>query len=473
MANKLTYEDCYQIAQKYKQKKDFIKYDTRVYNYAYRHKWLQDYTWLKHIPKKEKLYNQCYEGAKQCQTLNEFQINFKDLYDIAVQYSFLKQFNWLIDNTRYENCYNTAKKYTLLKDFRLQERSAYITALYNNWLDDFTWLQRSNKKSDYKWSIIEYADKYSYENCLEISKQYTTFKEFKENNFICYNKCRRNGWLKDFTWLNNDIQSEYNKLTYEMCYEYAKLCKNKTEMRKKYWSAFRKATLENWFSSYTWFSICNELDNHNYCVYAYEDGENKIVYVGLTKDMERRHRQHKNKIPGKDIFDNVKTHFLSQNKDLPPYKVLIDNLTVEEGQSNKEQWLKTYKDNGWSVLNKFVDNKKLNYVGRHTHKWTKDVCTDIAKKYTNLVDFMLADNYAYQASCRNKWIQEFTWLTKNKNLNRRAISIVEVDDGGNVINRYNSITEATKKCNLTAHTMRNILYFNQKMKNGNFLRKEN
>lgn len=473
MARKLTYEECYNIAKKYVQKQDFITHDAQAYNYAYRHKWLQDYTWLKHIPKKEKLYQQCYEAAQKCKTLNEFKESYKELYDISVKYFFLKRFSWLSNNSRYEHCYNIAKKYTRLKDFRLNDRSAYVIALNNNWLGDYTWLERVNKKTDYKWSKIEYAEKYSYENCLEISKQYRTIKEFKENDFICFNKCRRNGWLKDCTWLDDtDNRGEYNKLTYEECYECAKQCETKSEMRKKYWSAFRKATLENWFPNYTWFNKYNALDSRNYCVYVYEDIDNKTVYIGLTKDIERRHRQHRNLIPGKTVYDNVKTYFLSKNKDLPNYEILTYNLTVEEAQFNKDLWIDIYLHHGWTILNKFKTNRKQTFIGRNTHKWTKEICLERAKKYNTLIDFMLSDNGAYQACCRNNWMQDLTWLTKTNSFNRKPVAILEIDEQGNTVNRYNSITEAVKKCGITLHTMRNMIHFNQKMENGNFLKKE-
>ena len=109
MAKKLTYDECYNIAKKYTQKKDFITHDIRAYNYAYRHKWLQDYTWLKHIPKKEKLYQQCYEVAQKCKTLNEFKESYKELYDISVKY-FFKLFVLILKSIdknaveKYNNC---------------------------------------------------------------------------------------------------------------------------------------------------------------------------------------------------------------------------------------------------------------------------------------------------------------------------------------------------------------------------------
>lgn len=471
MSLHLSYEDCYNIAKKYTIKKDFRLGEPAVYNYAVRNNWLQDYTWLKRASKIEKLYKECYQEAQKYTNVIDFQKQNDKQYQIALKYRWFKQFDWLKDTSRYDYYYQRAQKFTSLKEFRIKDRSAYVTAAQNDWIKDYTWLERKYKKTDYNWSIKEYSIKYTYENCLNIAKQYKTKQEFKDNDLICYNKSQREGWFKDYTWLKNRHRAPYDQLTYSECFEMAKQCQNRTEMQKKFWSAFRKATLENWFPDYKWFTHYNVLDGHNYCVYAYEDDDNKTVYIGLTKDMERRHRQHRNKIPGKDIFDNVKTYFLDQNKELPSYKILINNLTVEEAQSHKEAWLNTYKENGWNLLNKFTAKKKLNYVGRHTHKWTKETCLEMAKKYQTLKDFMLYDNGAYQACCRNGWIKEITWTRRNKTFSTKPIPIVEVDVEGNIINRFESKTEAMKQCGLTLHTMRNALEMNEKLKNGNFLRK--
>lgn len=44
--NKYTYKQCWDCARKYNKKSDFFKNDRQIYNYAYKHKWLDNYDWL-------------------------------------------------------------------------------------------------------------------------------------------------------------------------------------------------------------------------------------------------------------------------------------------------------------------------------------------------------------------------------------------------------------------------------------------
>jgi hypothetical protein len=471
MSLHLSYEDCYNIALKYSVKKEFRLSEPKVYSYAVRNNWFQDYTWLKRSSKIEHLYEKCCQEARKYTNVTEFQEQNNEQYQIAVKYRWLKQFDWLEDTSRYDTCYKIAQKYTTLKDLRLKDRSTYVIAIQNDWLKDYTWLQRKNKTPDYKWSINEYAEKYSYENCFIIAQKYKSIREFKEDNFICYNKCRRNDWLKDYTWLEDDTQGNYQKLTYDECYEIAKQCTSKTEMRETYWSAFRKASDEQWLNDYTWFKSPYMTQKNNFCVYSYEDKDKMTVYIGLTKDIQRRHRQHTTKVPCKDYYDRVKTYFLEQGKELPMYDILSDKLSPEEAQFYESFWIETYKIHGWSILNKAKTGKGKSSLGSYTKKWTKDVCLKKAKKYQTLLDFMLQDNGAYQACCRNGWIKEITWTQRNKTFSTKPVPIVEVDEQGSIVNYFASKTEAMKQCGLTLHTMRNALELNERLKNGNFLRK--
>lgn len=523
MALNKTYDECYEIASRYKTKKEFRLDNESIYGYASRNGWLDDYIWLKRHSKVDELYNICYDCAKKYEykplfienepeqyqialrygwmknfywlkkkseyiydlcyaaakkytSMIEFQENDSELYQLAKTNRFLKEYDWLeVPETRsdsYYRSYEIAQKYTTLKDFRLKEKSTYTWAVKNNWIDDYTWLERHNKKTTYKWSISEYAKKYTYENCVEISKQYKSLKEFKDNDLICYGKCHRSGWLKDFTWLENDIQSSYDKLDYETCYQRAKKCTSKTEMRDKQWSAFRKAKQEGWIYDYTWFNTPHMVDKNHFCVYSYEDRENMTVYIGLTKDMHRRHRQHMIKVPGKENYDRVKTYFILQGKDLPMYDVLSENLTASEAQFYENLWIETYKNHGWKILNKAKTGKGSSSLGSYVNKWPKDVCIECAKKYTTLNDFMLFDNGAYQACCRNGWLDELTWIKKQTERPTGGVRLLEINKNGEIVNHFSSITDARRKLDLTLHGIKRVLYYGDTLKNGNCLKKE-
>lgn len=45
--------------------------------------------------------------------------------------------------------------------------------------------------------------KYSYDDCYNIAKNYTEKGIFREENRYVYDKAYREGWLKDYIWLEN------------------------------------------------------------------------------------------------------------------------------------------------------------------------------------------------------------------------------------------------------------------------------
>ena len=45
-------------------------------------------------------------------------------------------------------------------------------------------------------------------------------------------------------------------------------------------------------------------------------------------------------------------------------------------------------------------------------KWTYEACYEEAKKYTTRTEFHDKNKSAYQVACKNKWIEEYTWLER-------------------------------------------------------------
>lgn len=68
--------------------------------------------------------------------------------------------------------------------------------------------------------------------------------------------------------------------------------------------------------------------------------------------------------------------------------------------ANKNKWMSEFT---W-IKSKF---KPRNY-------WNHDTVTEAAKKYTTKKEFMENDSSAYSLACKNKWIDEFTWLQDDR-----------------------------------------------------------
>lgn len=139
-------------------------------------------------------------------------------------------------------------------------------------------------------------------------------------------------------------------------------------------------------------------------IYGYFDEENKKCYIGLTRQLRKRHGSHKRKIKG--IYDVVMKYFISVGKQLPDPIIIEDNLTAEQAQEREGYYVRYYKNNGYEILN----IAKTGSLGSIPPKWTEDICLLEAKKYNSRKEFEEGNLGAYHASLRNGWIDNYNWF---------------------------------------------------------------
>ena len=84
-----------------------------------------------------------------------------------------------------ETCREESKKYRNRKAFADGCNRAYTIALKNGWLDDYTWLEQSRKPRGY----------WTEERCYEEAMKYISRTDFSTGSRGAYNVARRNGWL--------------------------------------------------------------------------------------------------------------------------------------------------------------------------------------------------------------------------------------------------------------------------------------
>lgn len=139
-------------------------------------------------------------------------------------------------------------------------------------------------------------DVYGY--CESVAKQYNTMYDFYMNRRRCYAKAVKNGWIDNFTWLE----------------------------KGKIWEALL----------------------HLIYVYEVSDGS---VYIGLTKNMERRDRQHRGLIHP-NSKSSLREYCEIKGFEIPKPRILESGLTIVEAQAAEKKWIKKYRDDGINVLNK-------------------------------------------------------------------------------------------------------------------------
>lgn len=360
-------------------------------------------------------YDTCHEEAMKYNSRSEFATNSSASYKVACKNGWLDNYIWFESKHKpngywnRETCLEEAKKYKSKAEFQQKCGSAYVTAKKNGWINDYTWFERP----------VVHNKKWTYETCLEEAKKYKTKTEFRNLSSGAYNVAYKNGWFIDYTWLEdgNKIAVENRrKWNKETCYEEAKKYKSKVEFRKLSSGAYDAAYKNGWLVEYTWFESGLISRRRVYIVYYYIDDETNAVYVGLSNNIKRRHRQHStyNLRHGKVESDIVYKYFHDTlGKDVPEPIILEKNLLSTEAQELERYYVELFAKEGRLVLN----SAKAGSLGAYG-KWTKEMTYEEAKKYQSRLEFEKGNNSAYNAAKRNKWLDDYTWFAQSANISK-------------------------------------------------------
>ena len=217
----------------------------------------------------------------------------------------------------YFNCETEARKYLNNADFRTCSASAYQAAIKNGWLKDFKWLQKERHENGY----------WNYDKCKEEANKYKYSVDFEKGSKSAYTISRQNGWIKDFTWLKRK-QKPIGYWNYERCYNEAMKYKTLIDFWDYSGSAASAARKNGWITEYTWLKTRH--------IYTYEEIREEALKYKTLKD------------------------FYTANK--PLYRV-----------ARRRKWLYTFDwlEKGKNITElvdrcyMYIDNnKKIAYVGR-------------------------------------------------------------------------------------------------------------
>lgn len=300
----------------------------------------------------------------------------------------------------YDRVTEESKKYSTRKDFSHYNCSAYSIACRKGWLNDYDWIEPSKS-----------AKKWDYEACYEEAKKYGSRGDFLMNGKGAYLVACRNKWLDDYYWFSPS--SSAKKWDYSACYAEALKYKSKGDFQANARSAYSVSWKRGWLKDYIWLKRRNR-EGSVYCVYVYEDTENKHAYVGLTCDFKRRDREHRKGTVSKGIrkYDYLYKHF---NGNIPEGRILIDKVTPEDAQYYEGYYAKKYEEAGWILINK----AKTGSLGTGVIKWTKAMCEEEAKKYLSKSEFKSGNQSAYDAARKNGWLKDYIWFKRRKDYNRK------------------------------------------------------
>lgn len=318
-------------------------------------------------------------------------------YNAARKNNWIKDYTWFVRKQHtpytYDEVYEIALNYTCSSDFQKGNGSAYGKARENGWIRDYTWF-----------TVKQHAP-YTYEECFEIAKKYKSRVEFARGAVAPYNAALNHGWLDDYTWFESR-QKPYNYWTKERVAEESKKYKNRGEFHDNCGTAYGKARVNGWLDEFTWLKddridfSSDQID----CVYAYEFEDYNSVYVGrtLAKRVKDRDREH--------LFtDTDAVYLFAKEKGIPvPDMIILETgLTLADGVRKEGEYLEYYKKNGWKLLNR-AKTGGIGLIARN--KWTKRTCREEAQKYKTRGAFAKHSSGAYEVARSNGWLNEYTWF---------------------------------------------------------------
>lgn len=249
----ITLNECIETSKKCKNVTEFRKKHKTVYRKSKEEGWFENFDWLNNKKKKSVQWTrEAVEAeARKYKTVKEWRLNSNGSYSTAVQKGWRKEFDWLerakLNNAIWTEsaCREVAEKCTTLKQYREEYASSYNAALKNGWVSDYTWLEKVNDIQVKEWTR---------EMCEAESKKYTSRSAFYKGCSSAYHKSRIEGWLDDFVWLEPQ-RHEKDYWTEARCEEVARLYKRMYDFQTANLGAYNAAKRNGWLKNYTWLEM--------------------------------------------------------------------------------------------------------------------------------------------------------------------------------------------------------------------------
>ena len=259
---------------------------------------------------------------------------------------------------------------------------------------------------------------------LEEARKFKYLKEFvKERPSLYSIAIKRN---IDIGFLQRERHSNYS---YEEVMNIAKSCRYASEFERKHGGAYNRAKAMGWYEDITWFELPEQfkgnLDANNHTVYAYEDVETRSVYVGLTNDITRRHREHSH--PRKNRKNSpVYEYFVSKGMEVPEPKILSEKLRPLDSREIEDNWVKKYRDDGWNIINVAKTGRVSGSIGSYARIWTIEALRAEASKYKTRKEFSTGSPSAYSTAYNRGILEDLNLIDEHPS--KRPVRNVETGE---------------------------------------------
>lgn len=268
-----------------------------------------------------------------------------------------------------------AKKFSTRKAFQVASPGAYRAALRLGIIDAVSrHMVRSRVPKGYWNESIIRATAAKYKTKVAFKRHSPAAHAAAHKYGVMDLACSHMKSLRRPDWTPDQIAEEAKK--------YSSRSEFEKRSRGAYKAAHRQGLLD---------AVCGHMrrKGHRFkrAIYVYEF-DDKSVYVGLTNDYDRRHRQHM--LFSKRIIEKAKRF---------DYKLIRnDNWMRPELAAREEaRLLRFYSRRGWQLIN----FSRPGSIGGSFRKWTPAALSAEVRKYRTLSDFQQQSRGAYHAAWKS------------------------------------------------------------------------
>ena len=281
------------------------------------------------------------------------------------------------DSWTKERIQEAAKKYSTRSEFANGNRGAYMKAQREGWLNEVCSFMVSPTKPKGFWTE---------ERLFELAKEYKSRADFYKNEPSAYRIACLRGWIDKVNLIFDEQHQQYTK---EECRSEAIKYKRKEDFERDSPQYYKFAKEHRFLTE-----ICSHMgtcgDYRYIYVFEFEDHH---AYIGLSFSPQKRLKQHLNEEKS-TVFKYIKETGCKYI-----FKVLSSSL-VETSVQQEVSWIRKYKEDGWLLLNKELDE----LANDGSPKYTYEYCEMIANRYAHTQSFQKGNGLVYDFAARHGWL---------------------------------------------------------------------
>lgn len=346
------------------------------------------------------------EISHTCEGRHEFKSKHPRAHSVLKVNKLLSTLTWLKNDStlkfKTSEILEIMSRYKSVSEFKENEPAVYNAANKRKLSKDYPWPEKKVPNKPRKWTKQELLDL--------IQENGYKYKSDLKKNGSAYYAALKLGIIDELGLVPHEKKWTPEKII-ELASHYNKRSDFYTLEQEAYEAARHYGILEEVMSHMPKYHVKEYTKNEKYVIYLYADKENKVAYVGLTKNLKQRHYQHTKPHCRGGKYDNMALYFINNNMPIPEPEILYSDLCPEDASRMEINTYHEYVNNGWTMLN---EEKELGSLGGRNKKWSFDKVKELSSSFEYYHDFRHVFPQAYHAAQTNKWLSDLNLKYINK-----------------------------------------------------------